>query len=376
MGRLIFFFMAHSPSSVSDFTRKSLAWLLISLQLFSLPIAAANEAIVENIETLYEAAIAEQASETVEVPTPEVPTPEASPEDAVLESETIPAEAAPSSEVAPTETETPEDETEAPIAPETAPTDTVVPTEVIPDETVIETPAETDPVLADIIEMPADIVSADNALFSLDSSKVIADTLASSPDIHVSDTNVEIKLADWDMPGKEDGDSISHSEALSVILGMTTTRKNLAQIMIHTLEAAPLPDDVNASVAEQVKNIYSENPLINEQETLSTLSEELIESETLSEYVEVILTADDEAETVIPTSDIKFISGSLIMSFPMRDAEPGLYTVSGTLRNPLTGEEEYFSQDFAWGVLAINSDQDIYQPGDTAQLSIGILNDG
>lgn len=225
---------------------------------------------------------------------------------------------------------------------------------------IIEAPIET---AAEIIEIP------------LDNSPVITDTLASSPDIHVSDTTVEIKLADWDMPGKEEGDMISHSEALSVILGMTTTKKNLAQIMMHTIDAVPLPDEVDATVAEQVKDIYTENPLIDDQDTLSALSEELIASETLSDFVEVTLETDNNETIVVPTEDIGFISGSLIMTFPMRDAEPGIYTVSGTLRNPLTGEEEYFSQDFAWGVLAINSNQDIYKPGDTAHLFIGILND-
>jgi hypothetical protein len=79
-------FMVRSP--VSDYIRKSLAWLLISLQLFSFPIAAANEAIVENIETLYEAAIAEQASEIIEVPTPEASPEDTTPENVTTEAET------------------------------------------------------------------------------------------------------------------------------------------------------------------------------------------------------------------------------------------------------------------------------------------------
>jgi hypothetical protein len=222
--------------------------------------------------------------------------------------------------------------------------------------------------------MPVDTVSADIALFAFDSSKVIEDTLITKPHIQVSGSTVEIKLADWDMPGKSDGDAITHSEALSVLLGVTTQKKDLAQIMLSSIDAAPLPEYVTEEVAQKVQDIYIDLPIIDAGETLSVLSEELVKDDTLGEYMDISLETENKT-THIATEEISFISGSLIMSFPMRDAAPGLYTVTGALRNPLTGETEYFSQDFVWGVTTINSDQDIYQSGDTANFSLGILDD-
>jgi hypothetical protein len=36
------------------------------------------------------------------------------------------------------------------------------------------------------------------------------------------------------------------------------------------------------------------------------------------------------------------------MTFPLRDAAPGTYTVTGQFTNPITGEVETFEQDFTW----------------------------
>ncbi len=39
------------------------------------------------------------------------------------------------------------------------------------------------------------------------------------------------------------------------------------------------------------------------------------------------------------------------------------------------GETTLYTQDFSWGVLALNSDQSVYEPGSTAQLNLAVLND-
>jgi len=54
---------------------------------------------------------------------------------------------------------------------------------------------------------------------------------------------------------------------------------------------------------------------------------------------------------------------------------PGLYTLEATITNPLTGEAQTLTQDFRWGVLAMNAHQDRYKPGDTAHIAIGVLDD-
>lgn len=60
---------------------------------------------------------------------------------------------------------------------------------------------------------------------------------------------------------------------------------------------------------------------------------------------------------------------------PEQSLRPGMYTLLVSIRNPLTGEKREFSQDFTWGVLAINADQDRYHPGETAHLAFGVLDD-
>ncbi|PJA67348.1 hypothetical protein CO157_05155, partial [Candidatus Peregrinibacteria bacterium CG_4_9_14_3_um_filter_49_12] len=55
--------------------------------------------------------------------------------------------------------------------------------------------------------------------------------------------------------------------------------------------------------------------------------------------------------------------------------KPGTYTVSATVRNPVSGEEKTQTKNFTWGVLAINPGRDVYRPDDIANIAIGVLND-
>ncbi len=71
-----------------------------------------------------------------------------------------------------------------------------------------------------------------------------------------------------------------------------------------------------------------------------------------------------------------FEKGSVVLAVePERRFAPGIYTLVVTIRNPLTGDIETIEQDFAWGVLAMNPNQDRYVPGDTARIDIGVLDD-
>ncbi len=78
----------------------------------------------------------------------------------------------------------------------------------------------------------------------------------------------------------------------------------------------------------------------------------------------------------IPLDRIRFQAGSLVMSVePMREFTPGLYQLEVQVANPITGEMQHFRQDFAWGVLAMNLDRDIYRPGEAGEISVGVLDD-
>lgn len=56
-----------------------------------------------------------------------------------------------------------------------------------------------------------------------------------------------------------------------------------------------------------------------------------------------------------------------------RRAKPGFYTLEITSTDTATGVSETVSQEFAWGVLALNTDKDRYRPGETSEIHIGVL---
>lgn len=60
---------------------------------------------------------------------------------------------------------------------------------------------------------------------------------------------------------------------------------------------------------------------------------------------------------------------------PIPSFTPGLYTLSVDVTNPITGVAQTLVQQFAWGVLAMNPDSDIYKEGDTAHIDFGALDD-
>lgn len=68
-----------------------------------------------------------------------------------------------------------------------------------------------------------------------------------------------------------------------------------------------------------------------------------------------------------------FGSGSSRMVMDERRFRPGFYTLEAESTNVLTGERESVAQDFAWGVLALNTDKDRYHPDESADIHIGAL---
>ena len=91
-------------------------------------------------------------------------------------------------------------------------------------------------------------------------------------------------------------------------------------------------------------------------------------------FIQVKLT-DKSGRTFTPK--YHFAKGSVVLVLdPDREFTPGIYTLDVTVTNPLTGEAQTLSQNFAWGVLAMNTNQDTYVAGQTGSLAIGVLDDG
>lgn len=70
-----------------------------------------------------------------------------------------------------------------------------------------------------------------------------------------------------------------------------------------------------------------------------------------------------------------FSAGTAELSLDERRFTPGLYTLIVTKTYSISGRKEEAEQEFAWGVLALNTDQDRYLPGETARIDIGVLDE-
>jgi hypothetical protein len=71
---------------------------------------------------------------------------------------------------------------------------------------------------------------------------------------------------------------------------------------------------------------------------------------------------------------VSFTVGSVIANvIPTDEAAPGAYTFQFAFANPINGEVHNFTQNFLLGVVALNTDKDIYNAGETATIDIGII---
>ena len=70
-----------------------------------------------------------------------------------------------------------------------------------------------------------------------------------------------------------------------------------------------------------------------------------------------------------------FSAGAAELQLDERRFTPGLYTLIVTKTYAISGRQEEAEQEFAWGVLAMNTDQDRYLPGETARIDIGVLDE-
>jgi len=112
--------------------------------------------------------------------------------------------------------------------------------------------------------------------------------------------------------------------------------------------------------AEMLKMVASEESL-----------EKIIRDNLLEGVVKVALNG-----VVLTDDEYSYESGSVVLVVePKRTITPGRQTLAVTITNPLTKETELIAQDFLWGVLAMNSDQDRYLVGQIGEIHFGVLDD-
>ena len=198
---------------------------------------------------------------------------------------------------------------------------------------------------------------------------------------------IAVKIADVGLRGKDEGERLSTEEAYAALLCVSTTGEELERKT--GAKKNSLPKEVQEEIIAGTARMAASGNRISsgavngiiataldrhgEKAAMPLLVEE---GEEPSRLLQVTATNPQGESLVIPDENIRFQSGSVVMVIdPPRNFTPGLYHMNIQIANPITGEVEEFEQDFTWGVLAMNTDQDVYKVGQTADIHIGVLDD-
>lgn len=123
-----------------------------------------------------------------------------------------------------------------------------------------------------------------------------------------------------------------------------------------TVKATTLPQFVLSLLDEKFKNLWEANA----QEKSSYVAAQIIKSGEEKITTNVTFNTEKKQLLISPLEDNK--------------VKPGLYKLSVTVKT-YTGENIQVTQDFRWGVLAINTDKGIYKTGEQVKIGLGVLGD-
>jgi hypothetical protein len=262
-----------------------------------------------------------------------------------------------------------------------APTDAGTPDAQAPPDVVTDVPAGETVVEGNTSEAPTtseEVVEVTEEENLNTEDTVEKGDINTTPETVVHGNLVKVKIADFNIEGKEEGDLLTDEEAVATILSLTTKKKELiAETPVTTTEvvvdaASTILDAITGDDSIDVSDYAN---LATAEEKIEAIAEDIIEDKNLDDVITIEARAQNGTVIEIPSEDISFVAGSVEVVFPLRDAVPGVYTISGEVKNPINGEVETFSQDFVWGVLTMNADKDVYPVGGTGTIAIGILND-
>ncbi|MCH8833449.1 MAG: hypothetical protein IIA81_04060, partial [Thaumarchaeota archaeon] len=94
----------------------------------------------------------------------------------------------------------------------------------------------------------------------------------------------------------------------------------------------------------------------------------------MDEIIETVIYGPDGNEINLDYEQIKLRDGKfLIKLLSDRDGKPGLYKIVTTLTK--NGQSFVVESEFAWGVLAINTDKSIFLPNENAFIGMAVLDD-
>lgn len=156
------------------------------------------------------------------------------------------------------------------------------------------------------------------------------------------------------------------------------TKESLAELLDQATEEdgeERITDEAIKEIAQQVVDGNSLSSISSSSVAgfmdQSTTSFEQIEEEVVDILEAKVLSSTGES---VVSEEIAVISknGELVIQTPTPSTQ-GLYAAEITLNNPITGTSEKITQEFQYGLLVANTNQDKYLPGTTGQFAYGVL---
>lgn len=124
-----------------------------------------------------------------------------------------------------------------------------------------------------------------------------------------------------------------------------------------TIKATTLPQFVLSLLDEKFRNLWEAN------------------AQEKSSLVNAQITTMNNKDNLSTKVSFNNANKQIIISPPIDNkVKPGLYTLSVTVKT-YSGRDITVTQDFRWGVLAINTDKGVYLPGETVKIGMGVLGD-
>jgi hypothetical protein len=130
----------------------------------------------------------------------------------------------------------------------------------------------------------------------------------------------------------------------------------------------PLQDTINEQAPQTIQEI--EKPTLLDSE----VAQSLVDTLAVEAKENVSYRIMQNGQDVTNKFSVSFTVGSIVANIiPNEDAAPGQYTFQFGFMNPINGELHQYQQNFLLGVVAFNTNRDVYTPGEEGVISIGVI---
>ena len=181
-------------------------------------------------------------------------------------------------------------------------------------------------------------------------------------------------LTERDLPKHNQGESINQMAVLETLTKAITTSEEVLAEKQEDKDKGFLKKIFTSSISD-LSEVVTDDP----EEIIEAVVADIVEEKRdFASFFSVQITpkVGGKAITLDPEDDYSFIAGSVVLVFePNLVLDPGTYTITVKIVNPITGKTETITQDLNWGVLAMNTNQDAYLVNDTATIDFGMIDE-